>query len=117
MVEFEKQKLMDCGRTDLTSRVRRVSVVEGDGLGYDILSYDENGNELYIEVKTTTGSFSQPFYMSANELECSRRDSVKYRLYRVYQFDPKQNSASVAVFSGSLEKWCTSPASYRINLV
>ncbi|WP_081717415.1 protein NO VEIN domain-containing protein [Spiroplasma mirum] len=31
-------------------------MVSKDGLGYDILSFDKNGKEKYIEVKGTTTS-------------------------------------------------------------
>jgi hypothetical protein len=29
----------------------------GDGLGYDIVSFDGNGDELYLEVKTTNAGY------------------------------------------------------------
>ena len=37
-------------------KVAWVSRDKGDGLGFDILSYDAEGNEMYIEVKTTLGT-------------------------------------------------------------
>ena len=43
------------------------SVIQGDGAGYDIKSFDENGNIKYIEVKTTAGSLNTDFYMSPKE--------------------------------------------------
>ena len=36
-------------------RVQHLSRLQGDGLGYDISSIDEQGNILRIEVKTTSG--------------------------------------------------------------
>lgn len=116
VLKEEILKLEGWGKKTLSERVKQVSVVEGDGLGYDILSFDEDGKELYIEVKTTTGNFDQPFFITANEMECSRRNSDKYRLYRVYQFDSKNNAAKVKVFSGSLDDWCNNPISYRVKL-
>jgi hypothetical protein len=43
--------LTDANRADLSAKVRHVAVEEGDGAGYDVLSYEEDGRELYVEVK------------------------------------------------------------------
>ena len=43
------------GRTDLAERIRWASHVDGDGGGYDILSFDTDGSDRLIEVKTTKG--------------------------------------------------------------
>ena len=54
VVEHERNRLTEVGRLDLAERVEHVSQTRGDGLGYDVLSFDdENGDELFIEVKTT----------------------------------------------------------------
>ena len=37
--------------------------------GYDIDSFTEAGDKIYIEVKSTAGSADEPFYMTANERE------------------------------------------------
>lgn len=68
-VEREKVK-----KYHLTSnkKVAWVSRDKGDGLGFDILSYDAEGNEMYIEVKTTLGTEDSSFFISANELEKSK---------------------------------------------
>lgn len=66
----EKNKLKEWGRNDLSERVEWVSEKYGDGLGYDISSFDKNGNEIFIEVKTTSESGGRlQFYMSDNEVE------------------------------------------------
>lgn len=89
VVNLEKQKLVEIGRTDL--EVRWVSKDKGDGLGYDISSFDKNGNEILIEVKTTNGGNSVPFYISDNELEVLSNSPSNYLIYRVFNFrrDPK----------------------------
>jgi len=51
----ERASLLAAGRTDLAERIRWVSHVDGDGAGYDILSFDPDGNDRLIEVKTTNG--------------------------------------------------------------
>lgn len=75
----------------LSSRVQHLSEMQGDWFGYDILSVDEKGNSIYIEVKTTTYGQNTPFYMSVNELEFfkQRKKESSAFLYRVYNFDKK----------------------------
>lgn len=54
--------------------------------GYDILSYDLDGTELYIEVKTEINS-DNDFYLSDNELKTAQRlksERKKYLVYRVH---------------------------------
>jgi hypothetical protein len=58
----------------------------GDGLGYDIVSFDENGAELLLEVKTTNAGILMPFFITANELAVAERIGDAYRLYRVFDF-------------------------------
>lgn len=57
-----------------------------DGLGYDIKSYDTNGEPLFIEVKTTNRDINTPFYLSPNELNQSSIYKDQYRLARVYKY-------------------------------
>lgn len=89
VVADEIQQLISINREDLSHDVEHKSVTEGDGLGYDILSYDLEANERFIEVKTTKGKCSTPFYISANEyaFACVEENQSKYYLYRVYDFD------------------------------
>lgn len=84
--EFEQRKLFDAGRRDLAKKVRWVSQADGDGLGYDIRSYEENGNERWIEVKTTRGGNATPFYLTRNENEVAKERPDAFRLYRLYDF-------------------------------
>ena len=52
------------GRPDLAEKVIHVSQIEGDGAGYDIKSFHEDGTVKYIEVKTTRGGiFHSLFYV------------------------------------------------------
>lgn len=84
--EHEQRKLFDIGRKDLARKVRWVSHVDGDGAGYDIRSYDEAGNERWIEVKTTRGGSTTPFYLTRNENEVAKERPDAFRLYRLYEF-------------------------------
>ncbi|MBQ0088081.1 MAG: DUF3883 domain-containing protein [Prevotellaceae bacterium] len=64
---------------------------ESDNYGYDILSLDSNGQEIYIEVKTTTLKKDNPqsrsFPMSSKEYEMMQTNQSSYFIYRVFDVD------------------------------
>ena len=64
---MERRQLSKLQRPDLARKVRWVAVEDGDGAGYDILSFNSSGHELLIEVKTTNGGPATPFFLSRNE--------------------------------------------------
>ncbi|MDQ8698164.1 DUF3883 domain-containing protein [Hyphomicrobium sp. LHD-15] len=91
VLNFERQRLnaLGCGR--LADKVRWVADVDGDGAGFDILSFEPDGDERLLEVKTTCGAARTPFYISRNELSLAEQRPTEFRLVRVHQFanDPK----------------------------
>jgi len=87
--EREKQLLIDADRKDLARKVRWVSREDGDGAGYDIRSYDTAGAERWIEVKTTRGGSTTPFYLTRNENEVAKERPEAFRLYRLHDFSQK----------------------------
>jgi hypothetical protein len=87
--EREKQLLIDADRKDLARKVRWVSREDGDGAGYDIRSYDMAGAERWIEVKTTRGGSTTPFYLTRNENEVAKERPEAFRLYRLHDFSQK----------------------------
>ncbi|HEX7340198.1 MAG TPA: DUF3883 domain-containing protein [Rhodanobacteraceae bacterium] len=70
----------------MAERVEHVAQTRGDGLGYDVLSFDTDGSERFIEVKTTAFGKDLPFYMSRNEVDFSVHESARYHLYRLFDF-------------------------------
>lgn len=87
VVDFERHRLLEAGRDDLSRKVDWVSRSTGDGLGYDIVSFDSvSDEERLIEVKTTNQGVRAPFYLSSNELIVSEEHQEEYRLYRVFRF-------------------------------
>jgi hypothetical protein len=84
--QFEREKLQRLDRSDLAKKIRWISEEDGDGAGYDILSYDETGKERFLEVKTTVGSDVTPFYITRNELSFSSERPEAFRLCRVFDF-------------------------------
>jgi hypothetical protein len=85
VVGVERQVLVAGGRYDLADKVRWVSVEDGDGAGFDILSFDLKGREKPIEVKTTKGGIHTPFFLTRRELEASKELDA-WQIYRVHQF-------------------------------
>lgn len=71
VLKYEKNILSNV--PDLSQRIEHVSQTKGDGLGYDILSFDSQGNEIFIEVKTTTQGKNTPFYMTSNEVNFANK--------------------------------------------
>lgn len=86
VLSYERHRLATCGERRLAKRVEQVSKTRGDGLGYDVLSFDHDGRERFIEVKTTAFGKATPFFMTSNELAFSEAYSEQYRLYRVFDF-------------------------------
>lgn len=103
IMRFEVARLMGAGRPTLAENVEHVSVTRGDGLGFDILSYERDGGERLIEVKTTTFGKETPFFLTRNELTCSRKRDLTYHLYRVYSF---RNNPRVFALDGRLDTVC-----------
>lgn len=97
IVQRERWYLRSQGRTDLAEKVEWVSDTRGDGLGYDILSFDPaTGAEIYIEVKTTNCGQEFPFYASQGEVDASTELGSRYRLYRVFNFSTEPQFYVVA---------------------
>ena len=85
----ERYRLSAIGRTDLSSKVRWIAKEVGDGEGFDILSFSEKGEERWLEVKTTNGPATTPFWISENEWQVSENHRDKFRLTRLYHFTQK----------------------------
>jgi hypothetical protein len=86
VINYERARLTNCGCRDLATRVEHISQTCGDGVGFDVRSFEPDGTERLIEVKTTAGGKQTPFYVSRNELEVSRENVDRYHLYRVFGF-------------------------------
>jgi hypothetical protein len=103
VLRFERERLRHFGQPRLAANIRHVSQTEGDHLGYDILSFDPDGRERLIEVKTTRFGALTPFFASRNEVEVSRQRQEQYQVYRVFRFSA---DAKLFALPGSLQKTC-----------
>lgn len=111
VLNFEKARLIHAGRENLADRIEHTSVEKGDGLGYDIRSFEETGRDRLIEVKTTRYSRYTPFYISRNELAVATENPECYRLYRLFLFSYQPG---LFVLDGQPEKHLElEPAQYR----
>lgn len=102
-LEVEHRRLWEAGLRTLAERIEHVSRTQGDGLGYDILSFEENGRERLIEVKTTSFGAMTPFFASRREVTTSEERSGDFSLYRVFKF---RETPRLFVLPGSLRESC-----------
>jgi hypothetical protein len=104
VLEFEHERLWRVGKRELANRIEHVSNTQGDGLGFDILSFEDDGRERLIEVKTTRFGESTPFFASKSEVEFSEVRESQYQLYRLYNFIKKPK---LFLLPGSLRNTCS----------
>lgn len=98
--DLERRYLKGIGRPDLAARVEWTAKIRGDGLGYDIRSFDDAGREKFIEVKTTNGPKSRPFLFTIAELECAKQLKGRYCIYRLFHYGTR---AGLFRINGPLE--------------
>lgn len=115
VVHLERHRLLLTGRDDLSQRVMWVAVEIGDGLGFDVLSFDDQDeSEKLIEVKTTGLGKFFPFYVTGNEVRCSEDMTDKFHLFRVFDFG---RTPRVYILTGSLKSTCQlEPTQYRATI-
>lgn len=115
VMEYEARRLYDEGAKKLAERIERVSTSKGDGLGYDILSFDSDGRERYIEVKTTAYDAETPFFITPNEVSFSAENPEQFQLYRLFAFRRKPQMFTLP---GPVAANCLlDPVSFRATLI
>ena len=103
-LNFERARLIHAGEERLAGRIVHVSATQGDGAGFDILSFEKSGRERYVEVKTTKYGKETPFYVTRNEVEVSGDRGENYHLYRLFDF---RRNPRLCSLQGALEHTCT----------
>ena len=91
VINYERARLIYAGKEMLANRIEQISVTAGSSAGFDIHSFEENGKDRFIEVKTTKYGKITPFFVTSNELDFSRGNADCYFLYRIFKFreDPR----------------------------
>lgn len=114
IMEIEDMKLSELFGDNFESYPKHQSIIS-DSFHYDILSKDENGEDIYIEVKTTTHLKSEQgskiFYISTEEMNFYNRNKKKFKLYRVYDVD---GTPSYEILNLDLLETITN--SYRVKI-
>ncbi len=112
VLQYEINRIKNGKHPDLAEEVK----IEKDGKGYDILSFDENRNPKYIEVKTTRGKNLTPFYFSINEKLFAEKNPNKYFIYRLYNFDEESNTADFYEIQNINESLLMQPIAFKVYI-
>lgn len=114
VVRLEQYRLTQAGQEKLAADIEHVAVTQGDGLGFDIRSFETDGRDRLIEVKTTAFAKESAFFITPNELDCSRAHSEHYHLFRLFNF---RKGPKLFCLKGDLRKqlWLE-PDSYRAGV-
>lgn len=113
VITHEKEALERQGKHKLAAKIKHVAL-EDPKAGYDVLSFDADGNEKYIEVKTTKGSASNAFYISRNEVEVSEAKGDNYWIYRVHSYIKKTDTWKVYKLQGPVsDSFELTPESFK----
>lgn len=86
VLNFERARLLAGNQERLATQIEHVSQTRGDHEGFDVLSFDTEGRERLIEVKTTAFGPLTPFFVSSNQVHESQRREHQYHVYRVFRF-------------------------------
>lgn len=114
VAEFEARRLHVAGHRALASRVEHVAVTRGDGMGYDVMSFEPDGRERFIEVKTTAFGAATPFYISRNEVAFSENQAENFTLARVHEV---RQSPKIFELRGAIRRHVTlDPVSFIARL-
>lgn len=113
VLQFEHWRLHAAGHAHLAEKVEHVSRTQGDGLGYDVLSFEVSGRERFIEVKTTAFGKDTPFFVSKGELTFSQHAQQQFHLYRLFEF---RKQPRLLDLPGTITEHCLlEPVTYRAS--
>ena len=84
VMRYERERLVKRGRQDLADRVRWHAQAQ-EFVGWDITSFDDDGNECFIEVKSSVGKPVASVALTVNEWQaaCDTRRRNRYYIYLV----------------------------------
>jgi hypothetical protein len=79
-VDYEKNRLTKAGRADLADRVVW-HAKDAEYVGWDITSFDLDGNEIFIEVKSSVGRTVSAVFLTINEWQAACHSTRRERYY------------------------------------
>lgn len=112
---FEKEKIK---KLKLKKEIQHISTKD-DNAGYDIKSFNENGEEKFIEVKSTSHKLgNNKIFITANELEKSKelKNYYFYFVFEILSNNPKIYEVPAKEFLDEYEKFFK-PISYSFRFV
>lgn len=110
-LEFERWRLIKAGKESLADKVEWVSQTQGDGLGFDIRSWSENGKDRFIEVKSTKLTKEAPIFFTNAEYTFARDHRDRFYLYRVFNL---QKEPRLFMVKGAYDEFCRpTPIQYK----
>jgi uncharacterized protein YxeA len=111
VLDYERWFLKENNLPKLSEKTR---ILDTHGSGYDILSFNLDGSEKYIEVKSNSSSNkNNGFYISSNELEHALdHKTVIYYVTDLYDEHPKIHTVNFN--EESLHK--LKPVNFWVNL-
>ena len=113
-----KSRLIGTIYQPLIEEFKHVSIEHGDGLGYDILAYNESAEKIYVEVKTTTAKYPVASF-SRNEISFANQFDENYVLFLVHNLNTDDNSfeyIEINEFSNVKEQLNFQPISYKLKI-
>ena len=115
IIEYEIERLTQADKAELADKIKHISLVN-DAAGYDILSFNEDGSERYIEVKTTKGPIGTDFFISPGEIKFSKANK-EYYIYRVFEFLSEKMTGKIYIKKGDVEiNFNLTPLQFKASL-
>ncbi len=105
--DYEKWRLNNAGQPKLAREVKWISRDDGDGAGFDILSKNLHGEDIFIEVKSTTLGKDTPIFFSKTENDFSNEKKEAFHLYRVFEL---KKQPKMFMNNGSFQNMCSMEA-------
>ena len=107
---YEQWRLRD--HSALAAKIEHLSITD-DSKGYDILSFETDGTERFVEVKSTLTNVDTPFFISAAELATAHSIGERYVLLRVFDLEAAPKCCEIRMPFD--EKLKLSPTSYMAS--
>jgi len=118
VLEIERDYLNSINMGYLAEQIKHISKDDGDGAGYDILSFYPDGQKKYIEVKSTMKSGGNSFYLSKNELDFLRSNKYNTCIYKIFNVNEGEDIPHLKVHTANdiLIKNNITPVQYVVKM-
>lgn len=121
-LEAEKERLKKLGLHHLINDVKLISQVDEnitfDGLGYDLISFNEQQEKICIEVKTSFGKKDKAFFISKKEIELIQGIKEEYdcKHYLIYYVLIDNNDVVIkTIYSDEFSNFKLTPILYKVE--